>query len=101
MRYWHITVFITDKLHLSTNSATLTNISAVIYSHIQKTPTHKVMKYNAITIPLCSVGNIYNNKLYWKYFKIIICFVYIQDALMERIFKLLYNLLQYLQDLSM
>jgi len=59
MRFLHISTFITDKLHLSINSAALLNISAVTYSHIQEAATRKGIKHSVVTIPLCSVGNVY------------------------------------------
>jgi len=59
LRFIYLNTFITDKLQLSINSAALLNISAVISSHIQGASIYKDVKYNVITIPLCSVGNIY------------------------------------------
>jgi len=59
MRFLHLNTFITDKLHLCINGAALLNISAVIYSHIQGASIYKDVKYSVITVPLYSVGNIY------------------------------------------
>jgi len=59
LRFIHISTIITDKLHFSINSATLLNISAVNYSHIQGASIYKDIKYIVITVPLYSVGNIY------------------------------------------
>jgi hypothetical protein len=74
-------------------------ILAVTYSHIQEAATHKDIKYIAITIPLCSVGNVYWTciECIWELYYVLFIF---QDALLEMILTMLYNLLQFNMTLA-